>query len=142
MADFLFGICTVIFGVILYWGANQLPGGVLTFALNPGFFPKIVAGGLIILGAILAYQGWKHKPTYDEGKLNKELGLRFGALLGLVFLYLILWGRGSFLLNTLIFLFLCQLIMKYRVLPSLLSSTVITFLTWILFTQAFKVHLF
>ena len=142
MADILFGVFTVVLGIVLYWGANRLPTGVLTFALNPGFFPKIVAAGLIILGAILAYQGWKSKPTYGEGKLNKELGLRIGALLGLVFLYLILWGRGSFLLNTLVFLFFSQLIMKYRVLPSLLSSTIITFLTWILFTQAFKVHLF
>ncbi|MDK2896708.1 MAG: putative tricarboxylic transport rane protein [Candidatus Atribacteria bacterium] len=142
MADFLFGVFTLALGMVIYWGANRLPGGVLTFALNPGFFPKIVAVGLMVLGAILAYQGWKNRQTYGEGKLSKELRLRLGALLGLVFLYLILWGNGSFLLNTLIFLFLSHIIMKYRVLPSLLSSTVITVLTWILFTQAFRVRLF
>jgi len=142
MADVLFGVFTIVLGMVIYRGANRLPGGVLTFALNPGFFPKLVAAGLIVLGAALAYQGWKNKQTYGEGKISKELRLQLGALLGLVFLYLILWGRGSFLLNTLIFLFLSHLIMKYRVFPSLLSSTIITFLTWILFTQVFRVHLF
>ncbi len=129
-------------GVFLFHQAGQLPAGVLLFALDPGFFPRIIAVTLVALGGILLQQGIKKKVQHTEEPIQKETALRLACVAGLLIAYTLLWGKGFFPLNTFFFLFACHLAMKAKPLLAAISSVVLSVATYYLFTQIFRVRLF
>jgi len=142
VADLIFGIATVALGIFIFWGAALLPRGVLSYALDPALFPRIVAFGLVILGGLLFFQGLKKRKHEEKSSVNLPSAFRLLLLIAATVVYLLLWGRGSFLVNTLVYLFFIQYIMKLKPLFSLLSSGLISVGVYFLFTQAFRVRFF
>jgi len=142
VADLIFGLATVVLGIFILWGAALLPRGVLSYALDPALFPRIVAFGLIVLGGLLFFQGLKNRKHEEKSPVNLPSAIRLLFLIAATVVYLLLWERGSFLLNTFIYLFFIQYIMKLKPLFSLLSSGVLSLGVYFLFNQLFRVRLF
>ncbi len=142
MAEVIFGIVTVILGSFILWEASRLPRGVLTYALDPALFPRIIAVGLIALGILLSLTHLRHKKSETSNSTSVLHMVRLLLLIGSTVGYILFWDRGSFLINTFLYLFVAHLITRYKPLPSALSSIVVTLCTYLLFTQVFRVRLF
>lgn len=140
--EVLFGLGSILLGGFLLWGAARLPRGVLTYALDPALFPRLVALGLLIFGVLLILEGRRKKENAPEiATLNPGL-LRLLAVFGATAGYLLLWGNGWFLLNTFLYLLGIHLLFRFPLLPSAGSSAFVTLATYLLFTQVFRVRLF
>lgn len=139
--EILFGLGSILLGGFLLWGAARLPRGVLTYALDPALFPRLVALGLLIFGTLLILEGWRKKECTSERVAMARL-LHLLAVFGATVGYLLLWGSGCFLLNTFLYLFGIHLLFRFPLLPSVGSSASVTFATYLLFTQVFRVRLF
>ncbi len=143
MVDIIFGLSTILFGIFVFWEALNLPKGVLSYALDLGLFPKIVATTLILFGILLIIQSIRHKRKYTDVKLISEPVIRVVLLILLTMSYVFLWGKiGTFLLNTFIFILMAHIVMKFKLISSILSSIFVTFFTYLFFAKILSVVLF
>lgn len=142
MAEVIFGVAGVLLGIFILWEAAQLPRGVLSYALDPALFPQLVALGLIVLGIALLLSGRFKKVKQRLAGERKALFFRLFLLLAITVIYILMWDRGWFLLNTFLYLLGIHLICRFSLLPSVGSSFLVTLATYLLFTQVFRVRLF
>jgi hypothetical protein len=90
----------LLLGIYLVGSAFELPAGVGRLP-GPGFFPQVIGSVTILLAVALLAQGAR-RPAAEGFELANPRGIA-GAI-GLVFLYLLLWGTGWFALRTAVFL--------------------------------------
>jgi hypothetical protein len=87
------GVALVVSSHTLPPGMGRLPG--------PGFFPGVIGGVMILLSLALLGRGRRG----DEAESGPPADLRTVAgVVGLLFLYLLLWGTGLFAVRTAVFL--------------------------------------
>jgi hypothetical protein len=143
-ADFFTGIGLVVFSAVMFGIASRMPPAA-NYGLGPGGYPMLVSGVLILLGVILAVQGWlgirrrasAQKPvlTLAEFKGIALLALSFWA-------YVFLMKYLGFLITTPVFLFLFLLQYGDRKWPRMvLTSLIATGISWALFTYSFRIFL-
>jgi hypothetical protein len=90
----------MLLGIYLVASAWALPAGVGRLP-GPGFFPQVIGSVTMLLSVALLIQTARRRDGGDFVVANTR-GLA-GAI-GLVFLYLLLWGSGWFALRTAVFL--------------------------------------
>lgn len=78
-------------------GVGRLPG--------PGFFPRVIGGAMVLLSLGLLWQSRRPAPAPEGGEPAADARGVLGAI-GLLALYLLLWGTGLFALRTAVFLLL------------------------------------
>lgn len=112
--DFVSGILVVLFGIFLIVDSLQMKV-FNTFLDAPGFFPVIVGVVLIVLGAVLAFIGFKLgginelKEVLDTAFLKQFITsdgtVRVLILIAMMVIYIwILLGRMHFIISTSIYL--------------------------------------
>ena len=150
-ADFFAGVGIVVFSGVMFRIAGKMAPPA-TFGLGPGGYPMLVTGAMLLLGAILAVQGWlgirrlaAHKA--ETGPAKKKT-VTLAELKGIVFLAFSFWAYVfllkylGYLITTPIFLFLFLFLYGNRKwLQMVLISIISTGITWALFTYAFLIYL-
>ena len=101
-------------------GVGRLPG--------PGFFPRVIGAVIILLAGALFAQTLRTR-TFPQGEWRIENGRAIAGAIGLVFVYLLLWGTGLFAVRTAVFLALFMRFMgqpwKQSIVVSLVLSAVV-----------------
>ena len=112
--DFVSGILLVLFGIFIVVDALNMKI-YNTFLDAPGFFPAIVGGVIILLGALLAFIGFKLGGMTElkeimNGQSMKEFATSDGTvrvliLIAMMVIYIwVLLGRVHFIIATSIYL--------------------------------------
>ena len=95
---------------------------------GPGFFPRVIGAVIILLAGALIVQTVRAR-TLPQGEWHIENGRAIAGAIGLVFVYLLLWGTGLFALRTAVFLALFVRFMgqpwKQSIVVSLVLSAVV-----------------
>jgi putative tricarboxylic transport membrane protein len=80
--DFITGLVTAVVGAAAFWDASDLHMFGQNHVPGPGFFPKILAGLLVLLGLILAGIAVREQPSVpeDEAETDGEGPTRSGRL--------------------------------------------------------------
>ncbi|MGV3651930.1 MAG: tripartite tricarboxylate transporter TctB family protein [Devosia sp.] len=148
-ADVVLGLIFAALGGALFTLAlsyRNMPG----MPVGAGLFPRIVGGGMVVFGAVLALQGWFTRPALvaadapaeDEhartGKLDwTYVGLVLGAIVATIFLMPVL----GFLLTSFVFCIFIVRLSGGSWLSAIIFSPVMTYLTYLGFYHGFRVPL-
>jgi len=90
----------LLLGIYLIGSASGLPAGMGRLP-GPGFFPQIIGAVTILLAVTLLIQAARRREGGDFELANPR---GIAGAIGLVFVYLLLWGSGWFALRTAVFL--------------------------------------
>lgn len=100
--DLVVGALFLMLGLYLAVSASALPGGSGGLP-GAGFFPRIIGIVMALLSAALLVNTLRGSSTTA---FDLSHGRVIGGVVGLTFVYLLLWGTGLFALRTFIFLVL------------------------------------
>lgn len=141
-ADLTIGIGTIIFAIVIFITANQMPES--TTGLGAGGFPKFIAIGLGIMGFMLALKSFYKIKLGDRDKQKvtlKEL-LNVAKLVVAVGLYIFVVRYVGFLITTPIFFFLFMFIYGERKWKQMVIVSVIFGVAlYVIFEKIFQVML-
>ena len=124
------GIALIASGSAFPEGVGGLPGA--------GFFPQAIGGVMAILACAL---------VITRGKRDASDSIRMGnarqvaGAAGLLFVYLLLWGQGLFVLRTTAFLILTLRFLGQRWWPATVCSASLTAFAYLAFDTALNVSL-
>lgn len=138
-SDFFAGLGFMILAVAVYvlsLGMTEMPIGI-----GPGDYPRVIAIGLFILGAILTFQSWKKgapsKVLYPPGAL-----MRVAVFVILTFVYIQLLPILGFQWITPVYLAVSMYHFGLRSIKTMvLSSLGVTWAIYLVFNGAFHVIL-
>jgi hypothetical protein len=92
----------LVLGIALVASSYTLPAGMGRLP-GPGFFPRVIGGVMVALSLALLWRA--RRGEVAEGGGPADLRTVVGVV-GLLFLYLLLWGAGLFPVRTAVFLLL------------------------------------
>jgi hypothetical protein len=90
----------LLLGGYLVASASALPAGLGRLP-GPGFFPQVIGSVTMLLAVALLIQTARRR---EAGAFELANARGIAGAIGLVFLYLLLWGSGWFALRTAVFL--------------------------------------
>lgn len=144
-ADNFIALFVGIIGIILFWGSTTLQSGYMPGVPGPGFFPRLISSGLIILSVLLFISGLKTKKTYFEKGFFKSKN--FKNLIWIVItttFYVFAWifEIGTFIINSIIYFpIILYLFGEKRIIYIFALSTGFTFFTYYFFTNILRILL-
>ncbi|MGJ8455408.1 tripartite tricarboxylate transporter TctB family protein [Pseudothermotoga sp. U03pept] len=141
MKDLVFSIIAVIFSILLLIEASKLPEGVANLP-GPGFFPTIIGVVILVLSVALLVLTVRN---LSKGKVTSKLQGDWGTtilFIGIATGYVGLWGRGNFMLNTTVMIFLLQMISGAKWYWALIGSISLSSGIYLLFGKVFHALLF
>ncbi len=98
--DLILGALFLALGLYLTLSASALPAGSGGLP-GAGFFPRIIGVVMVLLSAALLVNALRGS---SATAFNLSHGRVIGGVVGLTFIYLLLWGTGLFALRTFLFL--------------------------------------
>ncbi len=135
--NMIVGISSVAFGIWMYYIAAQLRSG-------PDFWPKIVASGIIILGAIILSSEFTEKKSTDNSKDSKgdiKEYLNVIAVVVLLLLYYVSMQIVGYTIPTFLLITCTTYILGYRNLKvTCIVAFVITLTLYLSFTHLFGIN--
>ena len=137
VADITGGMFGVLLGLWVLWRSANMPAD-LVMKIGPGFFPGILAGGLILFSASLIVKAVRGK---SKGKLEvrgwNDLGLRRGLItLGAAIAFVAVMEPLGFIPASIVFLtFMMGVMGKRKPLLIALVPTLITVAIWLVFEK-------
>ncbi len=140
-ADVIFSLISMGIAIWYYVQSLSFPPGIGNVP-GPAFYPQLVFYVWMILSILLFISGIKGKRTYFSYKLNDPRVRRALLVIAITFLYLFLWGKGRFILNTTIYLGVVMLILGERLLHTIIASLAISVFVYYVFNNLFNVLLF
>lgn len=124
------GIALLATGAAFPSGVGGLPGA--------GFFPQIIGGVTALLAGALVV----NSRAGSAGSPAEIENIRHVAgALGLLCLYLLLWGTGFFVIRTAVFLLLLLTFLGQRWISAAVCSTVLTVFAYLAFDMGLNVSL-
>jgi putative tricarboxylic transport membrane protein len=146
--DFYTGLVTAAVGAAATWNARNLSMFGEHSVPGPGFFPKILAGLLIVLGLLLAFIAVREKPQEPDADEEAGTGGRRHAMLRPVAV-LVVFGViaplvaliGYIPAMVLLVLVVLYGIERRRDFRSLLAAVLIPMATYVLFAHLFAIPL-
>ncbi len=106
-SDLRGGVGWVVFGGVILaasWNMDRFESMGATVYTAPGFVPAIFGLALVLLGALLAWRGWRARRVDESASGETLLNRRVGVTLLLTLLYAaVLVGRMPFWLATALF---------------------------------------
>jgi len=148
-ADLRGGAGWMVFGLAILvaaWRMDRFESMGASLYTAPGLVPGVFGLVLILLGAVLALRGWRHRHAGDPGEplLNRRIVL----MLGLTLAYAaVLVGRAPFTLSTALFVALFTWLYAdavpatRRVVTALLSGVLTAIVIVLVFERVFLVRL-
>jgi putative tricarboxylic transport membrane protein len=139
-SDFWFGIGFMILGVIVFLLTTNMM--TMPIGLSPADYPRVIAVGLIILGAIQAIQGWRKgspslKELYPSGAIWRMLGL-----VVITYVYIQLLDILGFSIASPLFLLVVMYYFGVRRPVTMIAIAVLlTLIIYLIFRVAFHVPL-
>ena len=144
-ADNVIAICVGFIGTILYYGSTTLKAGYLAGVPGPGFFPRLIAYGLIILSIILFINGLKKKKVYFGKAVFSSVNFKYMVLIIIAttfYVFAWIFEVGTFIINSIIyFSIIVYLFGEKRILYVLGLSAGFTFFTFYFFTNVLRILL-
>jgi len=143
--DLIISIVIISLGILLYYGSTTLPTGFSPGVPGPGFFPRLMAIGLIILSIFLFIHWLKKKEIYLEKGFFKTKA--FKDLLFIIlftFIYVVAWiyEVGAFLINSFIyFSIILYFLGEKRIFQILSISAGFSIFTFYFFTRVLHILL-
>lgn len=89
-------------GVALVASSHGLPAGMGRLP-GPGFFPRVIGGVMTLLSLALLWRARRGEDAENAAPADVRTVV---GVVGLLFLYLLLWGSGLFAVRTAVFLLL------------------------------------
>ncbi|MFM1651730.1 tripartite tricarboxylate transporter TctB family protein [Brevibacillus sp. B_LB10_24] len=139
-SDFFVGIALILLSVAVWITSGGFPS-VGDTDVGPGFFPRLIAGGLILLSVLMVAGSFRPLPNSEEDAAPTLWGR---TVLGIVctFVFLALVYLGGFHLATPVFLFGFMWLFGYRKpVASILVAVLVTLLIYLIFETALQVPL-
>ncbi|GEM_PF-1600893 len=140
-ADVIFSLISIGIGIWYYVQSLSFPPGIGNVP-GPAFYPQLVFYVWMILSILLFISGIRKKKTYFSYELNDPRVKRAISVIIITFLYLFLWGKGRFVLNTTVYLGTVMLILGERLIQAIVASLVISIFVYYVFNNLFNVLLF
>ena len=112
--NIIVGLLGILLSIYVIVVANRFPGDILR--MGPNFFPKTLAILMIIFSGILIVVTTLDKSGESSGRFNlKDPGIQrsFIALLGTI-VYLLLFKKLGFVLDTILYLMFLMYLLKLR----------------------------
>ncbi len=135
--NMIIAISSIIFGIWMYYTASQLKSG-------PDFWPKIVAAGIIILGAIILSWVFTDKKKEENSSENKGNIKDYFNVIAVVFLLVVYYFAMQIVGYTIPTFFLINgttFILGYRNLKvTCITSLIITIVLYLSFTHLFGIN--
>ncbi|KAF2957831.1 hypothetical protein AS159_05360 [Thermotoga sp. Ku-13t] len=141
MGDLFFSLISIAYSIFLFVKSSKLPEGIANMP-GPGFFPRLIAFMILILSCwLLILSLWrfskKREASFSQGRWGQTI-----SIILLVFLYVLLWGKGNFLFNTFVLLFLIQVVTGSKWYVALIGSATLSVSVFLLFGKVFHVLFF
>ena len=144
-ADSIISIVVFSLGVLLFYGSTTLPPGFSAGVPGPGFFPRLMAIGLMILSIFLFVNGIKKKDVYfEKGFFRTKAFKDLLFIILFTFLYVIAWiyEVGTFLINSFIyFSIILYFLGEKRIFQILSISAGFSIFTFYFFTRVLHILL-
>ncbi|MCG1010649.1 tripartite tricarboxylate transporter TctB family protein [Salinicoccus sp. ID82-1] len=122
----------------LFWQTFQFKTSFASQGVGPAFFPRVTLLILIVLNVIEIASAVKYDSKGESRKLiNKQLLLFVAVIL----LFVGLFSNFPFLIVSIVTLFLMSIILKLKLIPSLLFSVAISLTVYLIFTEGFNIIL-
>lgn len=130
------GVVTV--GALMLWGSFHLPTGGGYAQVGPGVVPRIVAGGIILLGAWLLYEamsgGFREVDEEAEARMPMHWASFAWVSGGLVAYGLLIERLGFIFSSIVLFLLVARGFGSRRWLLNTVSATVLAVVIYAIFT--------
>ena len=139
--DVVFSLVSLAIGIWYYVESLKFPPGIGGVP-GPAFYPQLVFYIWVLLSILLFISGVKNKKRYFSYKLSDPRIKRGIIVIIVTFLYLILWGKGRFVINTTIYLGTIMLILGEKLLNTIIAALAISFFVYYVFNNLFNVLLF
>jgi putative tricarboxylic transport membrane protein len=141
--DAVAAVAVIGFGAAIWVGSSGFPTIAVEGQISPSFWPRVVSGLLVGLGALLLVLALLGRTTPVEAEAaNRAQAAPLALVLGLLVAYLISWSLVGFLPATLVaFLLLGKVLGTVAWWRAALWSLVLTLVVWGLFGQLLRVPL-
>ncbi|GIZ52171.1 tripartite tricarboxylate transporter TctB family protein [Noviherbaspirillum aridicola] len=144
IGELLVSLGLAALGIFIVAGAGEIGGTGGYEQLGPRAFPYLVGTGLLIIGAVLAWQavagGWRSVPLDEAHEAPDWLAfLILGAAI-LLHMAAIAWA-GFVLASTFLFALIARAFGSRRVLRDILCGQVLSLLAYLLFTRGLGLNL-
>ena len=136
-ADWISGGLFLAIGIALIVSGSAFPAGVGGLP-GAGFFPQAIGAVMAMLACALVITRGKQGAS-DSIQMGNSRQVAGAA--GLLFVYLLLWGQGLFILRTAAFLILTMLFLGQRWWPATVCSVALTAFAYLAFDAALNVSL-
>ncbi|HLR65994.1 MAG TPA: tripartite tricarboxylate transporter TctB family protein [Virgibacillus sp.] len=131
----------IISGIVIIY-VFGLPAAEVTEGFGPGLFPLVISILMMVLSMSIIIQTFMDKRKHDDNnKADFKMMVLPVLILGLVIVYSIFFNIIGFIISTVIFLFVCMLILQTKMLKSIILSIVLTVAVYMMFTQILGVPL-
>lgn len=124
------GIALLATGAAFPAGVGGLPGA--------GFFPQVIGAVTALLAGALVVNS---RSGDAEASVEIENTRQVAGALGLLCVYLLLWGTGFFVIRTAVFLLLLLRFLGQRWISAAICSTVLTVFAYLAFDIGLNVSL-
>lgn len=141
--EILISVVFMLVGIFIYLQAMNIEP-LMKNELGSGYFPKVVAGTMIVLSILNLFLNLKKTHIEDENNTKSDL---FGGLstIALIGIYSLLYQKVGFLIGTSLYLFLQILILapkeKRNIMLFAIISVVFSVLVYYLFTRIINMPL-
>ncbi|OFO61137.1 hypothetical protein HMPREF3023_02805 [Peptoniphilus sp. HMSC075B08] len=141
--EILISVVFMLVGIFIYIQAMNIEP-LMKNELGSGYFPKVVAGTMIVLSILNLFLNLKKTHIEDENNTKSDL---FGGLstIALIGIYSLLYQKVGFLIGTSLYLFLQILILapkeKRNIMLFAIISVVFSVFVYYLFTRIINMPL-
>ena len=139
--DALIGIAVIILGLTVVTHSQTFPR--LGNMPGPSLFPTIIGSLLMLIGAEQVFSGIKSRAplvTFLPGFNVKGISNVLTAIIGVIF-YIYAADKLGFLLTSFCIMFVMMILMKGKLLPSILSAAGATLCAYLIFNKMLSVPL-
>jgi len=137
----IFSLVSIAYSIYLLVESSKLPAGIATIP-GPGFFPRLIASVILVLACLLLTFSLRRFFKKTTTPFPKGRWTQVSLVLITILLYVLLWGRGNFLLNTFLMLFSIHIVTGSKWYMGLIGSAVLSIGVFLLFGNVFHVLFF
>jgi hypothetical protein len=141
-ANVLFDVVVMVISGFFFYKTLSFPEGPGQGGIGPAFFPQIILGSLILFSAYDLIQALfkKEISRFFEG-VTRHNAISFIVVVAMMMLMIFFLGKLPFILIASVMIFVQCLILKMKVLSSLLTSVILSVSVYLIFVKGFSVLL-
>jgi|SRR5690625_2525522 len=126
---------------LFYWQTLNFTTAFGQDGIGPAFFPRIILIIIMVTSFIELIRSFSLERSSLIPKEKWGLALRMALFIGVIALYISVLGTVNFILASSVALLLLSMIMKLRLLPSLITSVGLSVAVYLIFSAGFNIIL-